>query len=80
MGNSCFLLALEDGARLDRVVALAKSMKKHLKLGKAGHPAMYTRVNDLQISLNSREKEALNLNYGSLQAAWLSIFLKMSMA
>lgn len=72
-GNSCFLLALEDGTRLDRVVALAKSMNKHLKLGKPGHPQIYTQINDLQICLNFREKEALNLNYGSLQAAWLCL-------
>ena len=52
---------------------MAKKAKKGLRLGKSDGPAIYTKVNDVKgLGLNKREKEALNLNYGSLVVPGLS--------
>ena len=55
------------------MIDLAKKAKKSLRLGKAGGPPVYTRINDVeQFGLNKREKEVLNISYGTLVVAWLS--------
>lgn len=56
---------------------IAKNTKKMLRIGKRGGPPVFTDKfkDDLTpLKLNKREKEALNLNYGSLWVPRLFLF------
>ena len=65
---------LQDGARVDGIVKLAKAAKKGFRMGKVGGAPKYTDQHDLaHLALNKREKEALNLNYAALWEAWLAL-------
>ena len=66
-------LPRQDGQRSEQVMEDAKKAKADLKLGKPGGPYLYTTqhaqvLEAHGVRLNKREKEALNLNFGSLVA------------
>ena len=75
--------SLEDGNRSSSIMEIAKNTKKMLRIGKKGGPPVFTDKfkDDLTpLKLNKREKEALNLNYGSLWVAWLLHFIECLLA
>ena len=68
------LATFQDGQRSEAVKELAKKWKRKMRLGKPGHPPLFTRMNPGPCTgLNKREQEALNLSYGALLVTGLQV-------